>query len=149
MAIAATMHRIAEKAMPIERLVVDSKLAMEMFTDNRYKAAQIPSIAEKSKTGKILGKGSRFAFDCRNTDFNSPPDSVTLYRVGDHVDISGGPMVGNSSFLGRRCTVAAAHRIEHDGVPMYRFQGVALPKGIFLNHHAFGILEKRASKLVR
>jgi hypothetical protein len=31
---------------------------------------------------------------------------------------------------------------------MYRFQGVALPKGIFLNHFAFGVLEKRAAKLV-
>lgn len=42
-----------------------------------------------------------------------------------------------------------AHPIQHEGKDMYRFQGVALPKGIFLNHVAFGILEKRAAKLVR
>ena len=63
------------------------------------------------------------------------------------MDISGGPMVGDTSFLGRRCTIAAAHKVDYDGLPLFRFQGVALPKGIFLNHFAFGILEKRASRL--
>ena len=32
---------------------------------------------------------------------------MTLYRVKDHVDISGGPMIANTNFLGRRCTIAA------------------------------------------
>ena len=32
---------------------------------------------------------------------------MTLYRVKNHVDISSGPMVANSNFLGRRCTIAA------------------------------------------
>ena len=76
--ISAAMHRVSEKALPFERLVVDSKLAMEMFAENKYKVKQIPNIAEKSNSG----------------------DAVTLYRVGDHVDISGGPMVGNTSFFG-------------------------------------------------
>ena len=125
MVISATMHRMAEKELSFERLVVDAKLAAEVFADNKYKTKQIPNIAEKSKSG----------------------NSVTLYRVGDHVDISGGPMVGDTSFLGRRCTIAAAHKVDYDGLPLFRFQGVALPKGIFLNHFAFGILEERASKL--
>jgi len=124
MVISAAMHRLAEKSLPFERLVVESGLAMEMFADNRYKVQQIPGISDKSKSA-----------------------GVTLYRVGDHVDISGGPMVGNTGFLGRRCTVAAAHPIQHNGVPMFRFQGVALPKDIFLNHFTYGILEKRAAKL--
>jgi large subunit ribosomal protein L39 len=34
-------------------------------------------------------------------------NTVTLYRVGDHVDISGGPMIGNSGYLGRRCSIMA------------------------------------------
>ena len=125
MAISASMHRLAERELPFERLVVDEKLAAEMFADNKYKTKQIPNIASKSKSGK----------------------SVTIYRVGDHLDISGGPMVGDTSFLGRRCTIAASHQIEYDGTNLFRFQGVALPKGVFLNHFAFGILEKRASKL--
>ena len=94
MAISASMHRLSEKVLPFERLVVDQKLAVEMFADNKYKAKQIPNIASKSKSGH----------------------SVTLYRVGDHVDISGGPMVGDTSFLGRRCTIAATHKIDYDGI---------------------------------
>lgn len=127
MVLSAAMHKMAEKALPIERLVVDAKLAEQMFTDNKYKLSQIPSIASKSRGG----------------------GSVTLYRVGDHIDISGGPMVGNTSFVGRRCTVAAAHPVELTGAGsgIYRFQGVALPKGFNLNHAAYGILEKRAAKL--
>ena len=125
MAISAAMHRLSEKQLPFERLVVDASLASEMFSENQYKLSQIPDIATKSKSGH----------------------SVTLYKVGNHVDISGGPMIGDTSFLGRRCTIAAAHRIDHQNVPLYRFQGVALPKGVFLGHFPFGILEKRASKL--
>lgn len=125
MVISAAMHRLSEKSLPFERLVVDAKVAVEMFSDNKFKTNQIPNIAAKSKTG----------------------NSVTLYRAGEHVDISGGPMVGDTSFLGRRCTIASCHKIDYDNVQLYRFQGVALPKGVFLSHYAFGILEKRASRL--
>jgi len=125
MVFSAMMHRMAEKSLKFERLVVDAALAERMFGDSQYKSAQIPSIASSSSGGK----------------------SITLYRVGDHVDISAGPMVGDTSFLGRRCTVPVAHKIVHNGVPMYRFQGVALPKGLYLNHFAFSVLEKRASRL--
>jgi len=134
MVISAAMHRLAEKALPFERLEVDANLAKEMFVENKYKLGQIPGIAAKSSLSEKGGSGGG-------------EGSVTLYRVGEHVDISAGPMVGNTSFLGRRCTVAAAHPVEHNGVSMYRFQGVALPKDVNLNHYAFGILEKRAAKL--
>ena len=125
MAISAAMHRLAEQNLPFERIVVKQNLAAEMFAENSHKSKQIPAIAKKSKSG----------------------DSVTLYRVGNHVDVSGGPMVGDTSFLGRRCTIAACHKIDYDGQSLYRFQGVALPKGVLLDHVAFGLLEKRASKL--
>ncbi len=122
MAISARMHRISQAALPFERLVVDVQLALEMFEDNVHKKKQLPNIAKN--------------------------DKVTLYRVNNHVDISAGPMMANTSFLGRRCTIAAAHKISKEGRPLFRFQGVALPEGIFLNHVAFGILEKRAAYLV-
>jgi len=125
MAFSAALHRMAEKRIPFERLTVDAKLALEMFSENQYKHNQIPSIASSSSDG----------------------NSITLYKVGDHVDISTGPMIGDTSFIGRRCTIPVAHKIFHGEIPMYRFQGVALPKEIFLNHFAFGILEKRAKRL--
>ena len=71
-------------------------------------------------------------------------------------------MVGDSSFVGRRCTIPVAHQILQNGLPLYRFscqpliylfiekfrfQGIALPKEVHLNHFAFGVLEKRASRL--
>jgi len=124
MVFAAQMHRLAEKKLPIERLLVDESVALNMFEDNKYKLSQIPSIAAKSDRGKL-----------------------TIYKVGDHIDISSGPMVGDTSFIGRRCTIPVAHKIFRDNSPMYRFQGVALPKDVFLNHYAFGILEKRATEL--
>jgi large subunit ribosomal protein L39 len=126
--LSAELHRMAERCLPIKRLEVEADLAKEMFEDNKFKFKQIPSIAASSKSG----------------------NSVTLYKVGNHVDMSKGPMVGDSSFIGRRCTIAAAHEITHpeDG-SLYRFQGVALPKNMFLNHFSFGILERKAAKLNR
>lgn len=70
-----------------------------------------------------------------------------MYRLGDHVDISKGPMIGNSYLVGR-VTVSAVHKLIDRPVDgLYRFQGVALPKGIILNYFAYSILEKRAKKL--
>lgn len=94
------------------------------FQDNPFKSQQIPSIAK-----------------------NSDNDRVPLYRLGDHIDISKGPMVNNSGLMGR-VTVTAVHKLADGPVDgLYRFQGIALPKGILLNHFAYSILEKRAKKL--
>jgi threonyl-tRNA synthetase len=46
------MHRLAEKALPFERLDVSQEVAMEMFKDNQYKVKHIPSIVANSKTGR-------------------------------------------------------------------------------------------------
>lgn len=95
-----------------------------LFQDNPFKSEQIPSIVKDSDN-----------------------DRVTLYRLGDHVDISKGPMVSNSGLMGR-VTVTAVHKLADGPVDgLYRFQGIALPKGIMLNHFAYSILEKRAKKL--
>lgn len=123
MVFSSIMHKLAEADLPIERLVVKPELAAEIFKENQYKSAQIPSIAESAN------------------------NRITLYRMGDHVDMSGGPMVASSKFIGRRCTIPAAHKIFHNNIPMYRFQGVALPRDTYLNHVAFSILEERAARI--
>jgi len=123
MVFSAIMHRMAEKDLKIERLVVSPEFALEMFKDNQYKFSQVPSIAEAHN------------------------NKISLYKVGDHVDMSAGPMVGSTKFLGRRCTIPVAHKIMHNSTPLYRFQGVALPKDVYLNHAAFSVLEARASRL--
>ena len=125
MVFSAQMHRLAEQRLSFERLPVAASLALDMFAENHHKTGQIPAIAGAA------GRGGK----------------VTLYRVGDHVDISGGPMVADTSFLGRRCTVPVTHKIVQAGVQLYRFQGVALPKEVYLNHFAYSVLEKRAARL--
>ncbi|KAG5338332.1 RM39 protein, partial [Acromyrmex charruanus] len=123
-AMSALFVKLKNRELLLERLEVPSSIALDMFQDNPFKSQQIPNIAK-----------------------NSNNDRVTLYRMGDHVDISKGPMVGNSGLVGR-VTVSAIHRLTNGSTDgLYRFQGIALPKGILLNHFAYGILEKRAKKL--
>ena len=56
-------------------------------------------------------------------------------------------MVSHSGLMGR-VTVSAVYKLADGPVDgLYRFQGIALPKGILLNHFAYSILEKRAKKL--
>ncbi|XP_037024114.1 39S ribosomal protein L39, mitochondrial [Bradysia coprophila] len=121
--IAAEMRKLAAKNLKIERLDVNIDLALEMFKDNPFKNEQLPSISSTSS------------------------GTVTIYRVGDHVDISRGPMIGSTGLLGK-CSITSVHRIasESDGA-LYRVQGVALPIGFHVNHFAYGILEDRSRKL--
>ncbi|XP_026728613.1 39S ribosomal protein L39, mitochondrial isoform X1 [Trichoplusia ni] len=117
--------KLARLNEPLERLEVGEDLALEMFVDNEHKTKQIPSIA------KANGK-------------------VTLYKVGKHVDISKGPMISTTGQIGR-VAVTAVHKLngseDNDANQLYRFQGVALPTGVTINHFAFSILTDRARKL--
>lgn len=123
-ALSAQFVKLTTDALPLERLVISEELALDMFQDNPFKTKQIPEIAK-----------------------SSDDNSITLYRAGEHIDISKGPMVGNTNIIGRT-TITAVHKVESDETDrMYRFQGVALPRGIYLNHFAYNILENRAKKL--
>ncbi|XP_025101936.1 39S ribosomal protein L39, mitochondrial-like [Pomacea canaliculata] len=123
-----------------ERLDIDASLAAKIFEDNRFKSAQIPAIAAKSESGS----------------------KVTVYRMGDHVDITAGPLISSTSLIGR-FTVTAIHDIESPTLgPLKRVQGVALPtqlkmhywtydnilvsRGAKLNHAPFPFLSSRESK---
>ncbi|XP_014606969.1 PREDICTED: 39S ribosomal protein L39, mitochondrial [Polistes canadensis] len=123
-AMSALFIKFINSEIPIERLETTEFIAKEMFCNNPFKYKQIPDIAANSVNNK-----------------------VTLYRIGDHIDISKGPMIGNTKMIGR-CTVSAVHKLtSDDNEVLYRFQGVAIPKGILLNHFAYSILENRAKKL--
>lgn len=119
------MIKLAQKNLPIKTILVDKEFALEMFKENPYKSEQIPDIAANNN------------------------EQVTLFRVGYHVDISRGPMAPNTSHLGR-ITVTNVFRLNTgiSGGPIYRFQGVALPSPIVLNHFAYGLIEERGRTLV-
>ncbi|EEB18587.1 mitochondrial 50S ribosomal protein L39, putative [Pediculus humanus corporis] len=107
----------------IERLKVKKSIAIEIFEDNPYKLAQIPEIARQAEDKMI-----------------------TLYRVNDHIDISNGPMVADTSFFGK-CSITNVIGYHNGKENIYRFQGIALPKGILLNNFAYKILEERGASL--
>lgn len=119
------MIKFCQQELPLECLDVSKDLAFEIFKKNPHKTNQIPDIAENNG------------------------DKVTLFRAGNHIDISKGPMVPNTNHMGR-ITVANVIKLNTDiaGGPIYRFQGVALPRSLILNHFAFGVLEDRAKLLV-
>lgn len=122
-ALSSLFTKLIEQQLPVERLEVDAHIALNMFEENPYKLKQIPNIAK----------------------YND--DKIVLYRIGKHIDISKGPMVGNTGIIGR-CTIGAVHKIQNDaGDTLHRFQGIALPKGILVNHFVYNILEERAKKL--
>ncbi|XP_072387307.1 large ribosomal subunit protein mL39 [Diabrotica undecimpunctata] len=118
------MIKLCQQELPLECLDVSKDIAFDIFKNNPHKTKQIPSIAEHNG-----GK-------------------VTLFRAGSHIDISKGPMIPNTNHMGR-ITIANVIKLETDiaGGPIYRFQGVALPKPLILNHFAYGILEERAKLL--
>lgn len=99
-----------------ERLSVTNSVAKEIFSDNPYKLQQLESTALKR-------------------------DDVTLYRVGDHIDFSVGPMMSSTGHLGR-VTVTAVHKIGS----LFRFQGVAIPSTLRMSHFVYNILMEKASK---
>lgn len=114
--------QLHHKDMKFERLEVDASLAAKMFEDNRFKAAQIPAIAEQSDSGSV----------------------VTVYRLGDHVDISRGPLISNTRLVGR-FNVTAVHDIESSDLgPMKRVQGIATPTQLPVHFWTFDLLAKRA-----
>lgn len=121
-AISAEMIKMAASDLRFERLEVATDLALQMFEDSKYKKEQLPSI---SRDGVVV-----------------------LYRVGDFIDISRGPMMGSTSHLGKT-SIVATHKLEEIDAEnaFYRVQGVALPKKVVLNHVAYGILEERARQL--
>lgn len=121
--ISAEMVKMAANDLKFERLEVIHDLAFEIFKDCPFKREQLPSI---SKDG-----------------------SVIIYRVGDHIDISRGPMMSSTALLGR-CTVGSVFKIAdiNQTDSFYRVQGVALPNEIVVNHYVFSILEDRIKELV-
>ncbi|KRZ41883.1 39S ribosomal protein L39, mitochondrial [Trichinella pseudospiralis] len=96
---------LRKKNFPFERLEVAVDVLEEMFKNNNFKLEQIKNMAKK---GGECGKFS-------------------VYRMGDHVDISKGPMISSTAQLGLY-NVTAIHPIQtKDNLSLYRVQGCALP----------------------
>jgi large subunit ribosomal protein L39 len=124
--IAIEMMKFATENHRFERLDVPHNIALEIFKDNPFKREQLPSISNKNN------------------------GIVSLYRIGEHIDISKGPMIASSNFI-QRIRITAVHKVskEEDLCNLYRIQGIALPTGFRMSYYAFeNILGGRAKKLV-
>jgi large subunit ribosomal protein L39 len=124
--VSMVVRKLCLEDMRFQRMEVDVNLALKMFQDNRFKVEQIPRIASHSVS----------------------ENTVTLYRLDDHVDISYGPMISSTSQIAK-FHVTAAIPVETSCGLLYRIQAVGLPTQIPLNYFAFSVLCDRAKKLNR
>lgn len=123
------MWSIKSAALPFERLQVNRDTARKLFSSNIFKLTQIDSILEDaSNEGK-----------------------VTVYRCGGLLDLSIGPMISNTSQIGR-ITLASVHPFEsqaeqYNGI-FYRFQGVSLPQQLPMSSYLYqNVIINNAKKL--
>ncbi|KAL4229448.1 54S ribosomal protein L39 [Mactra antiquata] len=106
-----------------EPLTVGEDVAMKMFEDNPYKIKSLNSMLNESES-----------------------DKLTLYRMGDYVDVSTGPLISNTSQLSR-FSVTAVHQIDcPTNGKLYRFQALALPRDLKMHWWAWDFVCRRAAK---
>lgn len=112
------------KAMNIkfERLDVNIGLAKEIFGENPHKKAQLDVISR-----------------------DNPDQRISLYRLCDHIDFSVGPMISNTSQVGR-VAVTCVHKLDSSIENLYRFQGVAIPTDLPIHFFPFRVLVDRGAK---
>lgn len=72
----------------------------------------------------------KFSFDTYAQHF-SAGNSVVVYKMGNFVEISRGPMISNTGHLGK-VSIVGVHPIQTEEGQLFRIQGVALPKGIMV-----------------
>ncbi|PIK54625.1 putative 39S ribosomal protein L39, mitochondrial isoform X2 [Apostichopus japonicus] len=102
-------YKMCHKKIPFERLEVRREVAEEIFANNVYKLHHLKHVDS---------------------------ERVTLFRLGDFIDVSDGPMV---------------HSIEDYLLPnskLSRFQGVSLPSDFESHHTAWAVIEDRAKRPV-
>lgn len=128
-ALTKLMWEIKSSSLPFERLQVNRDTACKIFEHNPFKLTQIDSMLEnESSQGK-----------------------VTVYRCGGLLDMSIGPMISNTSQIGR-ISLAAVHPFDSTSDAFkgmfYRFQGVSLPQQLPISSYLYQhILINQAKKL--
>ncbi|VDO94191.1 unnamed protein product, partial [Soboliphyme baturini] len=136
------LQQLRSQRLMFERLEVSLDVAKQLFKHNEFKFQQLPSIERSSLT---------------------EDGRIPLYRFGDHIDVSRGPMVSHTQQLGyyEICSVSILHRASDAGVTftplqysaedtddfgqLYRFQGVSVPYTQRINSWTWEVL-KRFSK---
>ncbi|XP_034033185.1 39S ribosomal protein L39, mitochondrial [Thalassophryne amazonica] len=118
-------HQLISQDLPWEPLEVALSVALEVFSHSRFKQEEVEEKAAQSPSG-----------------------TVTLYRCGDHVLLSGGPLVARTG-LCNQYEVTAVHSLGRSPMGLCRrAQGVSLPVQLQGHHTVWRKLRQRAEKLV-
>ncbi|KAJ8004241.1 hypothetical protein DPEC_G00156770 [Dallia pectoralis] len=118
-------QQLIHQDLPWESLEVTPSVALEVFSHSSCKLQEVEEKAAKS-----------------------PKGTVTLYRCGDHVLLSGGPLVARTG-LCSQYEVTAVHNLgEGPWGLRRRAQGLSLPFMLEAHHTVWRKLRSRASKLV-
>ncbi|KAB5523320.1 hypothetical protein PHYPO_G00151210 [Pangasianodon hypophthalmus] len=113
------------KDLPWEPLEVTPPVALEIFSHSRYKQEEVEEMAA-----------------------NCPSGTVSLYRCGEHVTLSEGPLVARTG-LCCQYEVTALHTLGGGQWGLRRrAQGLSLPLNLTIHHTMWRKLRKRAEKLV-
>lgn len=117
--------QLVGKDLPWEPLDVTPSVALEIFAHSRCKQEEVEERAAQSQNG-----------------------TVSLYRCGDHVTLSGGPLVSRTG-LCSQYEVTSVHTVGESAWGVQRrAQGLSLPVNLTVNHTVWRKLRKRAERLV-
>ncbi|KAM9836085.1 large ribosomal subunit protein mL39 [Aulostomus maculatus] len=119
------VNQLIQKDLAWEPLEVAPPVALEVFSYSRCKQDEVEQKAAHSPSGKVM-----------------------LYRCGDHVMLSGGPLVGRTG-LCCQYEVTALHNLGQGPWGLQRrAQGLSLPLQLLAHHTVWRKLRQRAEKLV-
>jgi len=118
-------HQLIHQDLPWEPLEVTPPVALEVFSHSRYQQVEVERMAAEN-----------------------PKGTVSLYRCGDHVLLSGGPLVARTG-LCSQYEVTAVHSLGPGPWGLQRrAQGLSLPLQLQAHHTVWKKLRSRAAKLV-
>lgn len=118
-------QQLIQQNLPWEPLEVSPSVALEAFAHSRFKQEEVEEVVAESPSG-----------------------TVTLYRCGDHVLLSGGPLVARTG-LCSQYEVTAMHNLGRGERGLHRrAQGLSLPLQLQAHHTIWRRLRKRAERLV-
>lgn len=120
--------QLAGRNLKFERLKITMDKAREMFKFNKYKLKHLENMAIKRSDSNVYRK------------------DVTVYKVGEFVDLSDGPMIGDTSLIGRFSLTNIFDVESSKFGKIQRTQGISIPSQLHLHSWTFNLLAERAGR---
>jgi len=132
--LSALVGRLHWNDIPFEHLQVSISTAQSIFAQDYLKKQRISSLASAPTN---LAPPPLPPYDIMAEN----DGKVIIHRLGDHIDITNGPLIPSSRFFQPgRFSITAIHPIGK----FHRIQGVALPYGVPIHSYSYKILTNNA-----